>query len=461
MNRPARSTAETWPPRSSGDRVGHLALHRRGGGAAGGAAGGVEAARARSAPPGAGGGRDRSRPGRAHRARSPASGRDCSAPGSGWCERSPPSGEMLLPGSVVTLRAGTAGDSGFVASAMPDVRGLSLRDALLRVRSAGGGVRAQGGGWVLSQFPDPGAPLEPGARCLLTLGPDSSRAYMEFLDSERRTSWAVAAGNPPLNPRGEPAPLPADRPVTGVAYDHRRVVPGSVFVCLRGQAHDGHEFAAAAAAAGACLVVGERARLAAPIDPVPYLRVDDARRALALLGCAFSRPSQPRARAHRRDRHQRQDLVHAPAARGAPSRRGSRRRFSAPWEAERRRKDLRRRGAGVLGRGRGRRRVRRCSLRWQAGSAHHARGARPAGRAAPVARRGHPGRRDGGLLPRAGAAPQLRDALRLRRLHQPHRGPSRLSRHHGGLPRGQGAALPPRRAWDRKSRRPCAVVNAR
>lgn len=107
----------------------------------------------------------------------------------------PASGEMLLPGSVVTLRAGTTGDSGFVASAMPDVRGLSLRDALLRVRSAGGGVRAQGRGWVLSQFPDPGAPLEPGARCLLTLGPDSSRAYTEFLDSGRRTSWAVAAGN--------------------------------------------------------------------------------------------------------------------------------------------------------------------------------------------------------------------------------------------------------------------------
>jgi cell division protein FtsI (penicillin-binding protein 3) len=107
----------------------------------------------------------------------------------------PASGEMLLPESVVTLRVGSAGDSGFVASAMPDVRGRSLRDALLRVRSAGGGVQADGCGWVLSQFPDPGAPLEPGARCLLTLGPDSSRAYTEFLDSERRTSWAVAVGN--------------------------------------------------------------------------------------------------------------------------------------------------------------------------------------------------------------------------------------------------------------------------
>jgi UDP-N-acetylmuramoyl-L-alanyl-D-glutamate--2,6-diaminopimelate ligase len=90
-----------------------------------------------------------------------------------------------------------------------------------------------------------------------------------------------------LNPRDEPAPRFADLAVTGVAYDHRRVAPGAVFVCLRGQKHDGHEFAVQAAAAGACLVVGESPHLAAPIDPVPYVRVDDARAALALLSCGF------------------------------------------------------------------------------------------------------------------------------------------------------------------------------
>jgi UDP-N-acetylmuramoyl-L-alanyl-D-glutamate--2,6-diaminopimelate ligase len=92
-----------------------------------------------------------------------------------------------------------------------------------------------------------------------------------------------------LNPRDEPAPVSADLVVTGVAYDHRRVAPGAIFVCLRGQTRDGHEFATAAAEAGACLVVGERERLAVPIDPVPYVRVDDTRRALALLGGAFHR----------------------------------------------------------------------------------------------------------------------------------------------------------------------------
>jgi UDP-N-acetylmuramoyl-L-alanyl-D-glutamate--2,6-diaminopimelate ligase len=100
--------------------------------------------------------------------------------------------------------------------------------------------------------------------------------------------WLLLREIQPLNPRGEPAlPPAADRPVTGVAYDHRQVAPGSVFVCLRGSRHDGHAYAAAAAAAGACLVVGEQESLAASIAPVPYLRVDDARRALALFSCAF------------------------------------------------------------------------------------------------------------------------------------------------------------------------------
>ncbi len=90
-----------------------------------------------------------------------------------------------------------------------------------------------------------------------------------------------------LNPRSEGAALPADLSVTGIAYDHRQVVPGAIFVCLRGQALDGHDFAAAAVAAGARIVVGERAELPSGSGPVPYIRVDDARRALALLACAF------------------------------------------------------------------------------------------------------------------------------------------------------------------------------
>lgn len=107
----------------------------------------------------------------------------------------PPSGERLLPGSVVTIQLGTGADS--VATppgAMPDLRGLALRDALLRVRSTGARPVVSGAGWVLSQTPEPGAAVAPGQTCLLSAGPDSSRAYMEYLASERRTAWAVAAG---------------------------------------------------------------------------------------------------------------------------------------------------------------------------------------------------------------------------------------------------------------------------
>ncbi len=63
---------------------------------------------------------------------------------------------------------------------------------------------------------------------------------------------------------GSGAALPAGAPdpdVTQVAYDSRKVAPGTLFVCLPGLTRDGHAFAAAAAAAGAIAVLGER-----PVD---------------------------------------------------------------------------------------------------------------------------------------------------------------------------------------------------
>jgi UDP-N-acetylmuramoyl-L-alanyl-D-glutamate--2,6-diaminopimelate ligase len=74
--------------------------------------------------------------------------------------------------------------------------------------------------------------------------------------------------------------------VSGIAYDSRRAAPGSVFVALRGQHEDGTAFAPQAIARGAALVVAE----AAPPDdapPVPWVRVSDARLALALLADRF------------------------------------------------------------------------------------------------------------------------------------------------------------------------------
>ncbi len=78
--------------------------------------------------------------------------------------------------------------------------------------------------------------------------------------------------------------------ITGVAYDSRSVQPGSAFVCIPGEHHDGHEFIQQALKKGAACIFSERqsARL-----PVPVIVVPDTRLALALLADhLFDYPSQ-------------------------------------------------------------------------------------------------------------------------------------------------------------------------
>lgn len=53
---------------------------------------------------------------------------------------------------------------------MPDLRGLSLREAALSAARHGLGVEIEGAGVVVGQSPLPGTPLEPGMRCALELG---------------------------------------------------------------------------------------------------------------------------------------------------------------------------------------------------------------------------------------------------------------------------------------------------
>lgn len=74
-----------------------------------------------------------------------------------------------------------------------------------------------------------------------------------------------------------------DASVTGVEHDSRRVVPGSVFCCLRGEHHDGHDHAREAVEAGAVLLVVERLVRAG----APELVVTDTRVALGRLAAAF------------------------------------------------------------------------------------------------------------------------------------------------------------------------------
>ena len=79
--------------------------------------------------------------------------------------------------------------------------------------------------------------------------------------------------------------------VTGVAYDSRTVEPGNIFVALRGRHADGARFATPAVERGAVAVISEDP--APERVPVPWVRVSDARLALALLSAAFFRyPSE-------------------------------------------------------------------------------------------------------------------------------------------------------------------------
>lgn len=71
--------------------------------------------------------------------------------------------------------------------------------------------------------------------------------------------------------------------VTGIEFDSRRVTRGSLFCCVPGDDHDGHDFAPQAMARGAAAVLCERVL---PVS-VPQLVVPDARAAMGHLAAAF------------------------------------------------------------------------------------------------------------------------------------------------------------------------------
>jgi UDP-N-acetylmuramoyl-L-alanyl-D-glutamate--2,6-diaminopimelate ligase len=73
-------------------------------------------------------------------------------------------------------------------------------------------------------------------------------------------------------------------PISGIAYDSRAVLPGNVFVALKGVHSDGAQFVRQAVERGAVAVVAEQ-----PVTdlPVPVLTVADARLAMAELAADF------------------------------------------------------------------------------------------------------------------------------------------------------------------------------
>jgi UDP-N-acetylmuramoyl-L-alanyl-D-glutamate--2,6-diaminopimelate ligase len=81
--------------------------------------------------------------------------------------------------------------------------------------------------------------------------------------------------------------------ITALAWDSRRVCPGSVFVAYHGVATDGHAYVGAAVESGAAAIVGEhdssalrRARQIPRAD-IPYVQVPNGREALAWLSAAW------------------------------------------------------------------------------------------------------------------------------------------------------------------------------
>lgn len=81
---------------------------------------------------------------------------------------------------------------------------------------------------------------------------------------------------------------PLDRPIAGLAYDSRQVVPDGLFVAIRGFHVDGHQYLGQAVARGAtALVVDARHWQGAAPAGATLVRVADSRVALAPLAAAF------------------------------------------------------------------------------------------------------------------------------------------------------------------------------
>jgi UDP-N-acetylmuramoyl-L-alanyl-D-glutamate--2,6-diaminopimelate ligase len=78
---------------------------------------------------------------------------------------------------------------------------------------------------------------------------------------------------------------PADPDITAVTHDSRQVIPGALFVAVKGRRFDGHDFVADAVGRGAAAVIAEAATEVA--QDVPQIIVDDSRRALAAAAAAF------------------------------------------------------------------------------------------------------------------------------------------------------------------------------
>ncbi|SFI15694.1 UDP-N-acetylmuramoylalanyl-D-glutamate--2,6-diaminopimelate ligase [Tindallia magadiensis] len=73
--------------------------------------------------------------------------------------------------------------------------------------------------------------------------------------------------------------------ITHITYDSRKVVPGSLFICISGMETDGHQFANEAIRKGAIALVVEKA--VPNVQGVTMICVKDSRKAMAVIAAAF------------------------------------------------------------------------------------------------------------------------------------------------------------------------------
>jgi UDP-N-acetylmuramoyl-L-alanyl-D-glutamate--2,6-diaminopimelate ligase len=73
-----------------------------------------------------------------------------------------------------------------------------------------------------------------------------------------------------------------DLEIAAVAYDSRRVNPGTLFVAIRGEKTDGNKFVSDAVGRGAVAVISEQANPGTLPAEFPWIQVADARKALAI-----------------------------------------------------------------------------------------------------------------------------------------------------------------------------------
>jgi UDP-N-acetylmuramoyl-L-alanyl-D-glutamate--2,6-diaminopimelate ligase len=82
---------------------------------------------------------------------------------------------------------------------------------------------------------------------------------------------------------GAEAPEGTHLEVGDLAYDSRKAAPGTLFICIKGDHFDGHDYAAAAVGSGAVAIICERPAGSG----VPELLVEDSRAAMNRLAAPF------------------------------------------------------------------------------------------------------------------------------------------------------------------------------